>query len=93
MGDPKMGRNPEAASKGEARENPRPGPDITGKLGKDGKLTLQECQHHMDNSLGLFCRTTGHTAKEYLKSTTIAAQAHTAIMELEASFIEEVKKD
>ena len=58
-GDPKITRNPEAAPKGKALENPKSSPDLTGKLGKDGKLTLQECQCRMDNSLCLFCRKTG----------------------------------
>ena len=72
-GDPKAARNPEAASKGKALENPKHGLDLTGKLGKDGKLTPQECQHCMDNSLCLFCRKTGHITKECLKSLAITA--------------------
>ena len=38
-GDLKAARNAEAASKGKAPENLKPGLDLTGKLGKDGKLT------------------------------------------------------
>ena len=72
-GNPKTARNPEAASKGKALENPRPGPDLTGKLGKDRKLTPQEHQRGMDNSLCLFCGKTGHIAKECLKSSAVAA--------------------
>ena len=90
-GDPKIARNPEAAPKGKAPENPKSGPDLTGKLGKDGKLTPQECQCHMDNSLCLFCRKTGHIAKECPKSTAIAAQACATVTELQESF--EAKKD
>ena len=48
-GDPKVARNPEAASKGKALENPKPGLDLPRKLGKDGKLTPQEHQRRMDN--------------------------------------------
>ena len=91
--DPKTGKTPEATSKGKALENPRPGPNLTGKLGKDGKLTPQECQRRMDNSLCLFCRKTGHIAKECPKSTAITAWAHAAITELQESFMEEAKKD
>ena len=92
-GDPKIARNPKAAPKGKAPENPKSGLDLTGKLGKDGKLTPQECQHHMDNSLCLFCGKTGHIAKECPKSMAIAARARTAVTELQESFVEEAKKD
>ena len=91
--DLKTSKNPEAAPKGKALENPKPSPDLTGKLGKDGKLTPQECQHRMDNSLCLFCGKTGHIAKECPKSLAIAARARTAITELPESFMEEAKKD
>ena len=92
-GDLKSTRNPEATPKGKAPENPKSGLDLTGKLGKDGKLTSQEHQCHMDNSLCLFCRKTGHVAKECPKPTAVAAQAHAAVAELQESFIEEAKKD
>ena len=92
-GDPKIPRNPEATPKGKAPENPKAGPDLTGKLGKDGKLTPQEHQHHMDNSLCLFCGKTGHIAKECPKSMAIAARARAAVTELQESFVEEAKKD
>ena len=91
--DPKTAKNPKAMPKGKAPENPKPSPDLTGKLGKDGKLTLQECQCHMDNSLCLFCGKTGHIAKEGPKSSAIAAQAHATVTELQESFVEEAKKD
>ena len=91
--DLKTSKNPEAAPKGKAPENPKPGPDLTGKLGKDRKLTPQEHQCRMDNSLCLFCRKTGHIAKECLKSLAIAARAHAAVIELQESFVEEAKKD
>ena len=61
--DLKTGKNPEATPKGKSPENPKPGPDFVGKLGKDGKLTPQERQRRMDNSLCLFCRKTGYIAK------------------------------
>ena len=91
--DPKTGKNPEAMPKGKSLENLKPGLDLVGKLGKDRKLTPQERQHHMDNSLCLFCGKTGHIAKECPKSTAIAARACAAITELQESFIKEAKKD
>ena len=96
-GDPKAGRNPKTMPmpKGKAPENLKPSPesDMTRKLGKDGKLTLQEHRHLMDNSLCLFCGKARHITKEYPKSSAIAAQACTAVAELHESFMEEVKKD
>ena len=92
-GDPKIARNPEAAPKGKAPENPKSGPDLTGKLGKDGKLTPQERQCRMDNSLCLFCGKTGHIAKECPKSMAIAARACATVTELQESFVKEAKKD
>ena len=77
--DPKTGKNPEAMPKGKSPENPQPGPDFVGKLGKHGKLTPQERQRRMDNSLCLFCGKTGHIAKECPKSTAIAARARAAV--------------
>ena len=58
-------------SKGKAPEKPKPDPNLTGKLGKDGKLTPQEHQCCMDKSLCLFCGKMGHIAKECPKSTAI----------------------
>ena len=92
-GDPKITRNPKAMPKGKALENPKSSPDLTGKLGKDNKLTLQERQCCMDNSLCLFCGKTEHITKECPKPTATAAWAHAAVTELQESFIEEAKKD
>ena len=50
-------------------------PDLSLKLGKDGKLTPQERQHHMDNKLCLFCGNSGHQAKECPKSTSAMSKA------------------
>ena len=91
--DPKTGKNPEAMPKGKSPENLKSGPDLVEKLGKDRKLTPQEHQCRMDNSLCLFCGKTGHIAKECPKLMAIAARAHAAITELQESFIEEAKKD
>ena len=90
--DLKTGKNPKATPKGKAPENPKPSPDLTWKLGKDGKLTPQECQCCMDNSLCLFCGKTGHIAKECPRLSAITARARAAITELPESFVEEAKK-
>ena len=54
---------------------------LTPKLGKDGRLTQEERQCHMDNNLCLFCGKPGHIAKEYLKATSAATKAHAATVE------------
>ena len=91
--NPKTGKTPKAAPKGKAPEKLKPNPNLTGKLGKDGKLTSQEHQRHMDNSLCLFCRKMGHITKECPKLTAITAQAHAAITKFPESFVEEAKKE
>ena len=42
--------------------------DLTDKLGKDGKLTAQECQRHLDNELCLLCSKSGHMVRDFPKS-------------------------
>ena len=70
-GNLKVGRKPKLVPKGRAPENPKPALDMARKLGKDGKLTPQEHQCHMDNSLCLFCRKTRHITKDCPKSSAI----------------------
>ena len=48
---------------------------ITDKLGKDGKLTLQERQCCFDNNLCMFCGSPGHSAKYCLKSSSSASKS------------------
>ena len=72
-GKPKATRNPDTQSKAKVPKNPRAAPNLTGKLGKDGKLTPQERQRHLDNSLCLFCGKTGHMAKECPKAQAVVA--------------------
>ena len=54
-------------------------PDLSDKLGKDGKLTQAERTRRFNN-LCLFCGGVGHTAKECPKSSSSAmkAKAHAA---------------
>ena len=50
-------------------------PDLSNKLGKDGKLTPEERKRRFENNLCLFCGGSGHTAKECPKSSSSAAKA------------------
>ncbi|KAG6326866.1 hypothetical protein ID866_12224, partial [Astraeus odoratus] len=50
-------------------------PDLSGIIGKDGKLTTTEHLHHMKNSLCLFCGLPGHSAKDCPRSTSHTAKA------------------
>ncbi|KAF8628599.1 hypothetical protein AX17_005955 [Amanita inopinata Kibby_2008] len=49
---------------------PKPKPDLTNKLGKDGKLNSNEHKCQMENNLCLYCGTGGHTAKDCHKAST-----------------------
>src|SRR6266481_580616 len=62
-------------SKGSTSEPRKFIPNLTSKLGKDGKLTPQERQRRMDKNICLFCGTPGHVAKECPKSTSVASKA------------------
>jgi len=54
-------------------------PDLTNKLGKDGKLTTDECKRHLDNNLCMFCRGTGHFTDNCPKKTKKAKACAAAI--------------
>lgn len=51
---------------------------LSGKLGKDGKLTTKERQRRMDNKLCMFCAKPGHIVKNCCKATSSAAKARQA---------------
>ena len=51
--------------------------DLTNKLGKDGKLTADECKWHLENNLCMFCGGTGHFTDNCPKKTK-KAKAHAA---------------
>ncbi|KAG6327209.1 hypothetical protein ID866_11880 [Astraeus odoratus] len=42
-------------------------PDLASKLGKDGKLTLEERKQHLDNKLCMFCGDDGHFSNNFPK--------------------------
>ena len=54
--------------------------DLTNKLGSDGKLTPQECQHCMDQGLCLLCGQSSHMVRKCPRST----KAHAAATETPA---------
>ncbi|KAG6327928.1 hypothetical protein ID866_11161 [Astraeus odoratus] len=54
-------------------------PDVTGKLGKDGKLTPEERKQCLDNKLCMFCRDDGHFSNNCPKKANKGkAKAHAA---------------
>ncbi|KIK33636.1 hypothetical protein CY34DRAFT_99246, partial [Suillus luteus UH-Slu-Lm8-n1] len=60
------------------------GPDLSSKLGKDGKLTSEERQRRLDKKLCLFCGGPRHTAWDCTKSTSHAAKGCAATVAVEA---------
>jgi len=60
-------------------------PDLSSKLGKDGKLTPQERQCHLDNKLCLFCGASGHVTKDCPKSTLASSKARASKTEQDKS--------
>jgi hypothetical protein len=60
------------------------GPDLSNKLGKDGKLTSEERQRRLEKKLCLFCGGPGHTARDCTKSTSRAAKGRAATIAPEA---------
>ena len=66
------------SSKGSTLESKKSNPNLSSRLGKDGKLTPQERQCRLNKNLCLFCSASGHMAKDCPKSTSAAAKAHTA---------------
>ena len=58
-------------------------PNLTTKLGKDGKLTAAERKNHFDNKLCMFCGLAGHITKDCPKSTSRVSKGCTAATTLE----------
>ena len=60
-------------SKSSRNQNQQKKLDLTDKLGKDSKLTTQECQQHLDNELCLLCSKSGHMVRDCPTSTKARA--------------------
>ena len=58
--------NPDLSSS--SRQNKKP--NLSNKLGKDGKLTSEECTCRFTNNLCMFCIGTGHKVSECQKNTS-----------------------
>src|SRR6266481_228073 len=61
-------------SKGSTMEAKKTSPDLSSKLGKDGKLMPQERQHCLDKNLCLFCGNSGHITKDCPKSSSASSK-------------------
>src|SRR6266481_9955229 len=83
---------PQSKACGNPTEALKMGPDLTRKLGKDGKLTPAERQRCMENNLCLFCGKTGHLAKDCSKVPS-AAKARATATAPEPATIAEVKAE
>ncbi|KAF9218325.1 hypothetical protein BS17DRAFT_654575, partial [Gyrodon lividus] len=57
---------------------PKPTSDLSSKLGKDRRLTSEECKRHFDLKLCMFCGAAGHVAKDCQKSTSRPARGREA---------------
>src|SRR5882724_229800 len=86
--------NPDSTqSKGSTYAQKEPTSDLPPKLGKEGKLTPQECQCHLGNKLCLFCGNSGHIAKDCLKAASFKACAAKTELENSMSSSSDPKKD
>ncbi|KAG6329042.1 hypothetical protein ID866_10047 [Astraeus odoratus] len=72
------GKNPQCPSSSTPKSSDSSVPDLSGIIGKDGKLTATECLCCMKNFLCLFCGLPGHSAKDCPRSTSHVAKACTA---------------
>ena len=50
-------------------------PDLSSKLGKDGKLLPEECQRRIDQGLCLLCASKGHMIKDCPRSSSSNTKA------------------
>ncbi|KAG6327773.1 hypothetical protein ID866_11316 [Astraeus odoratus] len=71
------GKNPQHPSSSTPKSSDSSVPDLSGVLGKDGKLMAMEHLHHTKNALCLFCGLPGHSAKDCPRSTSHVAKACT----------------
>ncbi|KAG6327753.1 hypothetical protein ID866_11336, partial [Astraeus odoratus] len=71
-------KNPQCPSSSTPKSSDSSTPDLSGVLGKDGKLMAVEHLCHIKNALCLFCGLPGHSAKDCPRSTSRVAKAHAA---------------
>lgn len=64
QGKPKDNRKPGKTTTTTSSTTQSKGPDLSGILGPDGKITTAERQRRMDNKLCMFCGKPGHMAKD-----------------------------
>jgi len=84
----KTGNSPSSANSGPSKMTSNQSssgsrPDLTNKLGKDGKLTADERKRHLDNNLCMFWGGTGHFTDNCPKKTK-KAKARTAAIAAES---------
>jgi len=79
-GNPSSSVNSSGSSKATSNQSSSGSrPDLTNKLGKDGKLTADECKRHLENNLCMFCGGTSHFADNCPKKTKKAKARAAAI--------------
>ena len=66
------------ANSGSSNSTPPKKPDLSNKLGKDGKLTPEERARRIEKNLCLFYGAPGHTARDCTRPTSSAAKARSA---------------
>jgi hypothetical protein len=54
---------------------PKSRPDLSDKIGKDGKLTASERKRRFDNKLCMFCGSSGHVVKDCPRASSSKARA------------------
>jgi len=83
-GNPSSSTNSSGSSKATSNQSSSGSrPDLTNKLGKDGKLTADERKRRLDNNLCMFCGGTGHFVDNCPKKTK-KAKAHAAAIATES---------
>jgi len=84
-GNPSSSANSSGSSKATSNQSSSGSrPDLTNKLGKDRKLTADECKRCLENNLCMFCGGTSHFADNCPKKTK-KAKAHAAAITAESS--------
>jgi len=66
-------------SSNSSRTPPTKKPEISDKLGKDGKLKSDECKRRMEKNLCLYCGLGGHSAKDCCKVSSSTTRGHAAV--------------